>query len=82
MPRTMVATALKLLLASLAVGLVLSFLNITPHEVFDRTIVLARVVTDMAGDFAGWAFGYIILGAAVVIPIWLVITLFQRLRRR
>jgi hypothetical protein len=82
MPRTMVATALKLLLASLAVGLILSFLNITSQEVFDRIIVLARVAVDMAGDFAAWAFGYIILGAAVVIPIWLVIILFQRLRNR
>lgn len=78
----MLATALKLLLASLAVGLVLSALNVTSAEVFNRIAVLARYALDTAGDLAAWAFGYIILGAAVVIPIWLVITVFQRLRKR
>jgi hypothetical protein len=82
MPRTMVATTVKLLLASLAVGLVLSALNITSKEVFDRIALLARYTVDMAGDLAAWAFGYIILGAAVVIPIWLIIAVFQRFRKR
>jgi hypothetical protein len=78
----MIATALKLLLASLAVGLVLSALNITSAEVFNRIALLARYVVDTAGDLAAWAFGYIILGAAVVIPIWLIIAVFQRIRKR
>ncbi len=78
----MLATAVKLLFASLAVGLILSALNITPHEVFDRVVVMARFSVDLAGDLATWAFGYIILGAVVVVPIWLLITLFQRFRQR
>ena len=82
MQRTMVGTTVKLLLASLVVGLVLSALNITPNEVFDRIALLARYAVDTGGDFAAWAFGYIILGAAVVIPIWLVMVVFRRIRRR
>ena len=78
----MLATALKLLLASLAVGLVLSALNITSAQVFNRIALLARYTVDTAGDLAVWAFGYIILGAAVVMPIWLIIAVFQRIRRR
>lgn len=82
MPRNILGTVVKLLLASLAVGLVLSALNITSKEVFDRIGELARYAVDTGGDLVAWAFGYIVLGAAVVVPIWLVIALFRRLRRR
>ncbi len=78
----MLATTVKLLLASLIVGVILSVLDITPNEVFNRLAWLAGYAVETAGDFAGWAFGYIVLGAVVVVPIWLVISLFQRFRRR
>lgn len=78
----MLATTVKLLLASLAVGLVLSALDITPNEVFDRVARMVGYAVENAGDLAGWAFGYIILGAIVVVPVWLLIALFQRFRRR
>jgi hypothetical protein len=83
MPRNILGTVVKLLLASLAVGLVLSALNITSSkEVFARIGELARYAVDTGGDLAAWSFGYIVLGAAVVVPVWLVIALFRRLRRR
>jgi hypothetical protein len=83
MPPNILATVVKLLLISLAVGLVLSALDITSlKEVLNRTGELARYAVDKGGDLAAWAFGYIVLGAAVVVPVWLVITLFRRLRKR
>ena len=83
MPRNVLATVVKLLLASLAAGLVLSALNITSFgEVFAGIGELTRYAVDQGGEFAAWAFGYIVLGAAVVVPIWLVIALFRRLRKR
>lgn len=82
-PHNIVATVVKLLLASLAVGLVLSALDITSFkEVFAGISELTRYAVDQGGDFAAWAFGYIVLGAAVVVPVWLVIALFRRLRQR
>ena len=82
-PSNILATVVKLLLASLAVGLVLSALNITSSkEVFARIGELTRYVMDTGGELAVWAFGYIVLGAAVVLPVWLVIALFRRLRQR
>ena len=84
MPRNIIATVLKLLLASLGVGLVLAALNITTSkDVFDRIGELARYAVDTGGDLAVWAFDYIVvLGALVVVPVWVVRVLFRRLRRR
>jgi hypothetical protein len=82
MPRGVIATAVKLILASLAVGLVLSALDITSGEVFNRVVALTRRAVAIAGDLATWALDYIIVGAAVVVPIWLVLALIRRLRGR
>jgi uncharacterized membrane protein len=83
MPSNILATVVKLLLASLAVGLGLSALDITSlKEVLAGIGELARYAVDQGGDLAAWAFGYIVLGAAVVVPVWLIIALFRRLRRR
>jgi hypothetical protein len=83
MPRNIIATMLKLLLASLGVGLVLAALNITTSkEVFDRIGELVRYAVDTGGDLAVWAFDYILLGALVVVPVWAAMVLFRRLRRR
>lgn len=83
MPRNIIATVLKLLLASLAIGLVLAALNVTTSkEVFARLGELVRYATDTGGDLAVWAFDYILLGALVVVPVWVVMVLFRRLRRR
>lgn len=82
MPRGVIATAVKLILASLAVGLVLSALDITSGEVFNRIVALTRRAVAIAGDLAAWALDYIIVGAAVVVPIWLVLALIRQLRGR
>ena len=82
-PRNILATVVKLLLASLAVGLVLSALNITSFKaVFSGISELIGYAMDQGGEFAAWAFDYVVLGAAVVVPVWLVIAIFRRLRKR
>ncbi|MCP1337396.1 hypothetical protein [Futiania mangrovi] len=72
----------KLLALCLVVGLVLAFLGLDdPWEVWGR---IMRAVTDIFenfGDWARWAWGYILLGAGIVIPVVL-IRLALRMTRR
>jgi len=80
MPKGLAATVVKLLVASLAVGIVMRWLNITPRSLiahFGETIGRAF---DKMGDFAGWAVDYVIVGAVVVVPIWLAVFLLGRFR--
>ena len=72
---------LKLLVLSLIVGLVLSWLDLTPLDLLanlgesvERFLVWAR-------GFVGWAIDYVLIGAMVVVPVWLLMVLVNRLRR-
>lgn len=67
---------LRLIIACTAVGLLLSFFNVDPRTLwsdFFGTIARAWDET-LAGlaDGLGWAVQYLVLGAVVVIPIWIV----------
>ena len=69
--------ALRLVVVSLIVGALLMWLDIRPADVF-------RELTDLAGRL--WSLGfrsiedfgtYIVAGAAIVVPVWLVLRLFS-----
>ena len=82
-------TLLKLLLASLVVGFVLTWLDVEPTDLVARTreallwaFAHARAVTDDLVDSAGDVVGYVLVGAVVVVPIWLLSLLIRALRRR
>lgn len=82
MPRIGFATILRLVLASFLVGLALAFLDITPHELF---ALLRRLAGELAADFwswVSWALSYVLVGAVVVVPLWLLGLLWRMLRRR
>jgi len=63
---------LRLALISVAVGMVLKALGIDLRNFFERVNVLLGRLYDLGfGIFEG-AFEYLLLGALVVVPIWLV----------
>lgn len=82
-------TLFRLLLASLVVGLVLTWLDVEPGDLvararaaFDWALAAIRGVTgDLVGS-AGDLVGYVLVGAVVVVPIWIVSRLVKALRRR
>lgn len=80
--RVTVFTVLKLLLACLVVGWLLSFLGVTPQDLMAKFSGLASGLWGSARDFFSWAGGYMLLGALVVLPVWLVLYLWARLRAR
>jgi hypothetical protein len=75
-------TLFRLLLASFAVGLLLSVFDIRPEELLRNLDENLREIFEAAVDLVRWAIPYILLGAVIVAPIWLGLTLLRALRRR
>jgi hypothetical protein len=72
---------LRLVLLSIAVGIVLSVLGITPQNFLDRLNTIITNLYDLGFDAFEWVLGYLLLGAMVVVPIWLVMRLAAAGRR-
>ena len=62
----------RLLLLSIGVGVVLSALGITPRNFVYHIEVLLRRIYDLGLASFDWVLQYLLLGAMVVIPIWIV----------
>ncbi|MFO1036732.1 MAG: DUF6460 domain-containing protein [Geminicoccaceae bacterium] len=82
MARITLSTVVKLLVASLLVGMVMAFTGVTPADILRWVSDGAERVVQNAGAWIGWAVSYVLLGAAVVVPIWLIWLLIGFLRRR
>ncbi len=81
-PRRLLFLAVKLLLASLAAGLALSYFGYTPRNLLDTAGVKVQDMVEKGGALIDQAWVYIIPGAAVVIPLWLLVRAVGWLRRR
>ena len=66
------STVIRLALLSIVVGVVLSALNIRPQDLVLHLRRFVDFIYSMGFGAVEWAFGYLLLGAVVVIPIWLV----------
>jgi Family of unknown function (DUF6460) len=71
------AVAFRLAVLSVLVGLLLSFLGITPRNFFRVIDDFARSVYDMGFGAITWMLDYLVLGAMLVIPLWLLIRLLR-----
>lgn len=71
-----VGVVIRLVLLSIIVGVVLSALDITPRDLIFRIRLLLQRVYDMGFGAVEWAAQYFLLGAVVVVPIWLLTRLF------
>lgn len=71
------ATFIKIVVASLVVGVLLSYLEITPQQVLlEFGVTPERVVLFLERGF-NWAVPHLILGSIVIVPVWLIIYLFR-----
>ena len=73
----LVSIALKILLASLLVGVALSSLNITASQVLQDFGMTPERIMQFASRGFRWALPHIILGALITVPIWLVMYLLR-----
>ena len=67
----------RLLALSFIVGLVLSALNIRPYEIWRWIERIIERIWSMGFAFIGEAFGYLIIGALIVVPIFILMRLFR-----
>jgi hypothetical protein len=72
----------RILVACLVVGLLLSFFAIDPRSLLLGGWQAFHDAWGMALSAASWAIPYVLLGATVVVPIALVIGVLRLLRRR
>ena len=70
-------TLIRLILLSVVVGVIFSALGINPSNIVESLQRLIRRLADLGFDTVQWAFGYFLLGAVVVFPIWFVVRLFR-----
>lgn len=70
--RSPAATIAQLVLWSVVVGVILSALGITPFNIVDRIGLIIRNVWNLGFDALNWAVQYFLLGAIIVVPIWLI----------
>ena len=70
-------TLLKLAIASIVVGIVLAFFGIRPMDLWTDFLDTVSRVWEMGFGAIDWSARYFLLGAVVVVPIWLAIRLWD-----
>jgi hypothetical protein len=65
----------RLILLSVVVGVILHALGLDPWNILSSVQALLRQVWDMGFDVVRWLWRYFLLGAAIVLPIWLIMRL-------
>ena len=78
-------TLLQLAVASIVVGAIFTFIGLSPREfwrgVFEGVRRVAAALGDSFGDIAVNLATYLLIGAAIVVPIWLVARLLSGRRK-
>jgi hypothetical protein len=67
----------RLVLLSILVGVILSALGLDPFDIIHSIERLIRSIWNMGFDAFRWLWRYFLLGAVIVIPIWLLMRLFN-----
>ncbi len=63
--------------ASLIIGVVLSFFGFNPNNLYHALIRLGDWISSLGLDTVKTFFRYIILGALIVVPLWLLARFFS-----
>jgi len=71
----------QLAVMSFVLGVVLSALGLSPFDIVDSFRRLAERIYNMGFDAVRWGFRYFLLGAVIVVPVWLVMRLLRLGRR-
>ena len=67
-----IGVIVRLVIISVVVGIILSALGITFDNMFYKLSLLAERIYNMGWGAISWALGYFLVGAVIVIPIWLI----------
>jgi hypothetical protein len=72
----------RLVLLSILIGVILEVLGLDPWNVIDSLRSLLLRIWDMGFDAVRWLWRYLLLGAALVVPIWLIMRLVRIAKAR
>ncbi|MDO8838989.1 MAG: DUF6460 domain-containing protein [Parvibaculum sp.] len=76
------ATIFKLAVASIAVGIVLAILGIKPIDLWRDFLSTIANIWSMGFEAIDWSLQYLVLGAIVVVPIFIVVRLWSVMTER
>ncbi len=76
------AVVMRLVLLSILVGVILHAVGFDPWNIFQSLQTLLRHMWEMGFDAVRWLWRYFLLGAAIVVPIWLIMRLAKAPRGR
>lgn len=82
MQKSTFSTVVKLAVISLLVGMVLAFFDITPQRLLENLGSTVIEIYRLVLRFLRWALEYILIGAVVVLPIWLALYLVRVARKK
>ena len=78
----LVRTLVKLTIASLIVGTIMTQFGITPEQFMREFGLSQERVMELVREAMTWALPNLLLGSLVIVPVWLVIYLFRPPRLR
>jgi hypothetical protein len=67
----------RLILLSILVGVILKVLGLDPFNILRSIEDLIRAIWEMGFDAVVWLWRYFLLGAVIVVPIWLIVRLIR-----
>jgi len=70
----------KLVFLSLLVGALLAFLDVTPADLVNRVIRMLRSIFGLSFDAVRDIGRWILYGAMIVVPVWIVVRLLKSAR--
>src|SRR5437588_2218319 len=76
------AVAFRLILLSILVGVVLAAIGFDPWNIVNSIRVLFQRLWDLGFDAINWLWRYFLLGAVIVITVWLLARMFGTQRGR
>lgn len=81
MKRFSIGTIIKVLLACLVVGWLLSLFGVTPDNFWQSIARLAQNLATTALNLLEGVWGYLLAGAAIVLPIYIAMLLYRRFKK-
>jgi len=76
------AVAFRLILLSVLVGVVLAAIGFDPWNILRSIELLFHRIWNLGFDAVNWLWRYFLLGAVIVIPVWLLMRMFGAPRGR
>ena len=79
---TPLSVAFRLVLLSILVGVVLAAIGFDPYNILHSIQLLFQRLWNLGFDAINWLWRYFLLGAVIVIPVWLLSRIFATPRGR